>query len=84
MVMEYTWMRVLLLTDVRIDGLQIEISGNWGGIVFYDGIGSVNFHVSNNIIRGSGAGRGIYVAWLWNGGETRIWNNIIYGFNAGE
>jgi len=75
------------ITDVRIDGLQIELTGGNGthGIVFYDGIGSVNFHVSNNIIRdAAGASTGqrpIYVAWNWTGGETRIWNNIVYGFN---
>ncbi|MGD9307025.1 MAG: LamG domain-containing protein, partial [Desulfobacterales bacterium] len=72
------------ITDVRIDGLQIEVTGNWYGIAFYDEVGSVNFHVSNNILRGNSvAARGIYVAWNWSGGETRIWNNIVYGFSYG-
>ena len=76
--------------NIRIDGLQISVTGTSGddqdAIYFYDIAGTVNAQVSNSIMKGVSSSYtyhdGIQIYLMGVSSTFKFWNNIFYGFSG--
>jgi uncharacterized repeat protein (TIGR01451 family) len=76
---------------VRVEGLQIRLTSDVADVAGIDingSLGTCDYEVSHNIVRGNGTGSqdirlGIN---LWNAGSgvMKIWNNLIYDWAGGS
>jgi hypothetical protein len=75
----------IMISDhyVTIDGIQLKVTGNFGGVFSNSPYGGVGQFISNTIIWGAAtwtaSRNGIY--WINTDGDISLANNVVYGFN---